>query len=90
MYDFYFDDCEHIQYIRRVNKKRKKRRNFGSHVPQFKYGIEVPRNVKRALELDRENKNSYWADAIKKEVTALTDVDCFEFKDPDFKPDASF
>ena len=90
LYDFYFDDCEHIQYIRRVNKKRKKKRNFGSHVPQFKYGIEVPRNVKRALELDRKNKNSYWADAIKKEVTALTDVDCFDFKDPDFKPDATF
>ena len=34
----------------------------------FKFGIEVPRTVKEAYELDRKNGNTLWADAIKKEM----------------------
>ena len=29
-----------------------------------KYGVRVPRNVKEALEIDAENGNTLWADAI--------------------------
>ena len=29
-----------------------------------KFGIEVPTSVKDALELDRKNGNTFWADAI--------------------------
>ena len=32
-----------------------------------KFGIVVPTTVKQALQLDRENGNNYWADAIAKE-----------------------
>ena len=33
-----------------------------------KFGIEIPMNVKEALDLDRDNKNTFWQDAIKKEM----------------------
>jgi hypothetical protein len=33
-----------------------------------KYGIEVPTSVKNVIEVDRKNKNSLWADALKKEM----------------------
>jgi len=32
-----------------------------------KYGIEVPTSVKHAIEIDRKNKNTFWADVLKKE-----------------------
>jgi hypothetical protein len=49
--------------------------------PQFlkrtqKLGIEVPKTVKEALELDKKNGNTIWADAIAKE---MKDV-CVAFK----------
>ena len=34
----------------------------------FKFGIEVPRTVREAYELDKKNGNTLWADAIKKEM----------------------
>ncbi len=33
-----------------------------------KFGIEVPKNVKEALDLDCKNGNTLWADAIAKEM----------------------
>ncbi len=33
-----------------------------------KFGIEVPTTVKEALALDRKNGNTFWADAIAKEM----------------------
>jgi len=33
-----------------------------------KYGIEVPMSVKHAYEIDRQNSNTFWRDAIKKEM----------------------
>ncbi len=33
-----------------------------------KFGIEVPKTVKEALALDRKNDNTFWADAIAKEM----------------------
>ena len=30
----------------------------------YKYGVRVPRNVKEALEIDAENGNTLWTDAI--------------------------
>jgi hypothetical protein len=34
----------------------------------YKFGIEVPRTVKEAYELDKKNGNTLWADSIKKEM----------------------
>jgi hypothetical protein len=47
-------------------------------------GNPVPRNTRQALEFDKENGNTFWHDSIKKEITA-PDLECFEFKDQDFK-----
>ncbi len=34
----------------------------------YKFGIELPKTVKEALELDKKNGNTFWADAIAKEM----------------------
>ena len=34
-----------------------------------KYGIEVPRDMRHALELDKQNGNTLWAEAIRKEMS---------------------
>lgn len=36
-----------------------------------KYGIEILRMIKEALELDTKNNNTYWRDTIKKEMSNL-------------------
>jgi hypothetical protein len=36
-----------------------------------KFGIEVPKPVKEALDLDRKNGNNLWVDAITKEMKEL-------------------
>ena len=33
-----------------------------------KYGIEVPRSVRQAYEIDQKNNNTFWRDAIQKEM----------------------
>jgi hypothetical protein len=33
-----------------------------------KYGIEIPRDVQHAYDLDRANKNNFWAKSIKREM----------------------
>jgi hypothetical protein len=38
---------------------------------QQKYGIELPKTVKRALEIDKETGTTYWRDAIRKEMKAV-------------------
>ena len=35
----------------------------------FKFGIRIPTSVAEALELDKENGNTFWYDAIMKEMT---------------------
>lgn len=34
----------------------------------YKFGIRIPSSVEEALDIDRENKNTYWYDAIMKEM----------------------
>jgi hypothetical protein len=34
----------------------------------FKFGIKLPRSIKQALEFDKENGNTFWYDAIQKEL----------------------
>jgi hypothetical protein len=36
-----------------------------------KYGVEIPRTVREALELDKKNGNTFWRDAINKEMGNL-------------------
>jgi hypothetical protein len=42
------------------------------------------------MELDTENGNTLWADAIKKEIDSLLWLGCFDFHAPDFKPSSEY
>jgi Reverse transcriptase (RNA-dependent DNA polymerase) len=48
--------------------------------PIFQFGIQVPRNVKEAYELDKKNGNSNWADAMKAEIDSLNEFNTFQDK----------
>ena len=45
------------------------------------FGIEAPRDVHHALQLDKENNNTFWADAIRKEMSEVRVA--FDIKDKD-------
>lgn len=81
-----FTRRERIQ-LRRVDKKAlpntKSKR-------EFKYGIEIPRSWKDILRLDSAANNTLWQDAVKKEIGALIQHQCFDFKPPGFKPPSDF
>ena len=49
-----------------------------------KYGIEVPRSVQHAQELDRLNGNTFWMDALQLEMTTINVA--FDFKSENFTP----
>jgi hypothetical protein len=51
--------------------------NKASKGPIFQFGIQVPRNVKEAYELDKKNGNSKWADAMQAEIDALNEYSTF-------------
>jgi hypothetical protein len=50
----------------------------------------VPKITKEAYELDKENGNTYWADAIQKEIDSLLAKHCFEFHAPGYKPSLDY
>jgi len=52
-------------------KPRSIRRVKCSSGPTILFGLEVPCNVREALELDRNNGNNRWAEAIHKEIKGL-------------------
>ena len=56
--------------IRKRNRilKAMKKRYFRTHQ---KFGIELPKTVKRALEIDEETGTTFWRDAIKKEMNTV-------------------
>ena len=56
--------------IRKRNRilKAMKKRYFRTHQ---KFGIELPKTVKRALEIDKETGTTFWRDAIKKEMNTV-------------------
>jgi len=45
-----------------------KKRKMSYLKKNMKFGIEVPTSVDHALEIDKKNGNSFWADAIAKEM----------------------
>ena len=45
---------------------------------RYKFGIEVPRNVKHALELDQKNENHLRRDAVAAEMGTLMDMNVFD------------
>ena len=41
------------------------------HKWTHKFGFKIPKTIKQALEIDKENSNTYWRDAIAKEMDAV-------------------
>ncbi len=84
--DFHLDDNEEACSVRRATKSsNKKKKKKHDPKPQHKYGVQVPRNIRQAMDFDKTNGNTLWQDSIKIEIKALTDLECFDFKDPDHK-----
>ena len=52
--------------------------------------MQIPKTVKEALELDAQNRDSFWQDAIKKEMGAMFEKEVFEFKGKGYKPSSKF
>ena len=80
LYDFSIADDGSIKSQRRTKKKKV------SRAPTMKYGVEVPRTVKQAIELDNKNKNTFWQDAMALEMDSLIKMDCFKFHDKTYNP----
>ena len=62
------------RYRRMAKKPSGRNRRKTNPMGDVQYGVRVPRNVKEALELDRINKNTMWADSIKKELEAMEEM----------------
>ena len=87
LYDHFLDDNDEVHTVRRLNPRKKKR---PKRKQVFKYGVEVPCNVAHAKELDEQNGNTYWQEAIEKEISSLVQMECFEFKPASFKPGSAY
>ena len=44
---------------------------------QFMFGVEIPHNVKHALELDKANENTLWQDSIDLELKGINEYQTF-------------
>jgi hypothetical protein len=44
---------------------------------KYKFGIQVPKGIKNAFDLDKKNGNQLWQEAIKTELKQLTDYQTF-------------
>ena len=40
---------------------------------KIKFGVKVPMSIRQAYELDKQNKNNEWEEAIKKELKQLSE-----------------
>ena len=73
LHDLCIDDNDHVYRVRRaikgITKKRKKNVDYSRS--KFKCGVEIPRSVKHAKQLDEDNNNSLWMDALDLEMSTL-------------------
>lgn len=86
LYDFFLDDDDNIRKVRRAVRAKKKKARLAPRAKVFKFGIQVPRTIKEAFELDAINGDTYWQDAIKLEMDALENFDAFEFHPNGYHP----
>jgi hypothetical protein len=45
--------------------------------PKYRYGFEIPRHFKHAVELDKKHGTTQWVDATSLEMDQLDNYDCF-------------
>ena len=49
--------------------------------PRYKFGVRIPRNREEALHLDKINGNTFWQEAIDKEIGQLLDYETFNIQE---------
>jgi hypothetical protein len=59
-------------------------------LPRFKYGIEIPRDYKHALDMDRQDGPTRWATTTALEMEQLDDYDAFIGKGKDCQPPTGY
>ena len=69
----YTHRAKHLR--RMLNQTRRQSKN---NSPRYKFGVQVPRNVKEAHTLEDANGNTLWDDAIKLELGQLNDYSAFK------------
>jgi hypothetical protein len=62
-------------FQRMLNQAKLKSVRYG---PVYKYGYEVPRNYAHAMELDKKNGNTRWADAVGTELNQIIEYKTFK------------
>jgi hypothetical protein len=67
---------------KKSNTKAKKpsgrnRRKGNTQMGNLQYGVAVPRSVKAAMQLDKDNNNHLWEESIKKELGSLMTMKTF-------------
>ena len=70
---------------RKIHNKNKLSRNqrYMKKKNREKFGFKIPNTIEEALELDRENGNNCWAEAIKKEMDNLDRLSVFKYHPAD-------
>ena len=72
---------------RMINQARLKSIKYA---PIYQFGVQVPRTVKEALELDAKNGNHFWRDAIRAELLQLAEYQTFRDMGKNFKIPMNF
>ena len=67
--------ARNAKVLQRMVNANKRAQRYNSIV--YKFGVRIPRNVKEAYDLDERNGNTYWADAIKRELGQIIDYRVF-------------
>lgn len=69
---------KHIDGTARIIKTATKSKiRHTKHAVKYQYGVQIPRNYAEAVELDKQNGNTMWADAVKLELGQIKDYDTF-------------
>ena len=71
--------------IRMVNQAKLK--SF-RHSPIYKFGVQVPRNHAEAMELDKRDGGTFWADAESKELNQIDEYNTFTDLGKGARPDS--
>ncbi|MGH7955007.1 MAG: hypothetical protein ACREOZ_03515, partial [Gloeomargaritales cyanobacterium] len=69
-----------------VRKSKRVMRELRTSGKKYQYGIEIPRNVAHALQLDDENRNHRWRDAMAKEMKAMECNEVFDILEENKQP----
>ena len=86
MYDFWIYESNRLLRVRRKVRRIKKKKRVDFTKKKFKYGLEEPQNVKRALYIDTKRRYTKWCDSMALEVDSIIKLDCLEFKPDGTKP----